>query len=297
MKQTMQQTVVQRAMQPSVRPSPSGPETFDMGDEDDEDWTLKKGDVELEAPSFTRMKERERVIREREIKSKSDEAEAKRARLASIGEEAVSTPDQTADMVASSSAAAASSSGYGSAAAADTDEVSVRVRAQALEEQIQGNLRGGVVAKPTTSTQGNLRAPRYDWRQVAQHRRSDSETSTASAVSAASAVSTATTVAIPKQMRAQIDIDIVLAAALDRRIAWNKSNDIDKVEISMEISTLMRNIEKSVATITEINTRIKSKIKYKTKAAESKDRDTVDALSKAYVVSKKRLMDIMELPE
>ena len=72
------------------------------------------------------------------------------------------------------------------------------------------------------------------------HRRTDSSTSTASAASGASATPTATTVAIPKQPTKQTqDIYVLIEVARERRREWNRSDDNDKVQLSMEMSDLI----------------------------------------------------------
>ena len=259
MKQTMQQTAVQRAMQPVARPIPTGTEQFDMGDGEE--------DAALEAPSYTLQKEMQR---------KAEETRAKRARLTSISEEELAAPGQIDEMMAERAAAAAASTAdfsYGSAAASSsgygggssTAIVPVGARTQAIEEQIQGNLRGGVVPAA-------LRPTRYDWSRAAQHRRSDSGASTESAASAASAVSTATTVAIPPQIQQKMDIDTLVHISRQLRVALNARNTDDDAQLAMEIMTHLLIIEK-----------LRSNEKYKTVAG-----------GKAYIKSKKRLLDIVE---
>ena len=301
----MQQTAVQRALQPPDRPSPKDTEYFDMtaGDEaqalgagldekgksfkiydemmankraklasilaekaltnkdkTDEMINLRKQADELEEPSYTRLKEQE----------------IKQAQLASILEEqALKNKDKTDETIALGSAAA-SSSGY-AAAGSSTAIVPVGATTQGPEAPPRYFLRGG-------------------------HRRTDSSTSTISAVSAKSATSTASTVAIPKQMRTHIDIDVLIGLATERRREWNLSDDIDNLELSMEISELMYKIEKlktkHIAFKKElrVESRTGRKVK-KSKAQEDKDTDEAIDVSKAYVVAKKRLMNIMEMPE
>ena len=222
-------------------------------------------------------------------------------------EEELATPGREDNMM-ELGAAAAAASGYGAgaasssgpAAAADTGHISdtavvpIKARTQAFEEQIKGNLRGGMVAGPTP--RWGTGAARVPW--STYHKRSDSGASTASATSAASAASTATTVAMPKQMREQIDIDILINLAKDRRREWNKSEDIETIELSMEVSDLMYKIEKLrsgiIPKIEELRSGHKSKTKSKTKEAE--DTAAAIAASAASIKAKKRLMDIMEMP-
>ena len=254
MKQTMQQTAVQRALQPPARPSPKGPEQFDMAA------------VEEEPALADQFDERDAGFE----KYQAEQAK-KRARIAAKNKEALAKPGQIDDMMVLGSAAA-SSSGYG--VGSSTAIVPVSATTQEPEDPPRYYLRGG-------------------------HRRTDSATSAASATSAISATSTATTVAIPKQMRKQIDIDILIKVAKDRRREWNQSEDIDKIELSMEISDLMYKIEKLrsgiIPNIEELRSGRKSKSKSKTKADE--DTAAAVAASAADIVAKKRLMDIMEMPE
>ena len=248
-KQNIQQTAVQRAMQPVARPIPTGLEQFDMA--------AGEKEAAYEAPSYTLQKVRQR------------ESDAKRARLAGIGEDAVYTPDKTDAMMATSSAAA-SSSGYGGAAASasgygDGDSaalVPVRVRTQEFEERATGNLRGT----------GNLRAPRYDSSRATQHRRSDSGASTESATSAVSAVSTATTVAIPAQVQPKMDLETLIKAAKHFRTILNDRDEIEDSKLSGEITTNILIIET-----------MRSNDKYKTYLG-----------GVAFKNAKKRLIEIVE---
>ena len=243
MKQTMQQTAVQRAIQPAARSIPSGLEQFDMA--------AGEETSALEDEGYTRVKQ---------MQAKSDEIRANKARLASVAEEDLATPGREDDMIALGAAAAAAS-GYGtggassssSAAAADTDVgsstaiIPVSARTQALEEVIQGSLRGGVV--PSSAIRWGSNKPKMGW--GFYHRRDDSGASTESATSAVSATSTATTVAIPTattvaippRMSEATDIQVLIGVARERRVAWNLSNDIEKIRISMRISDLIVQIE------------------------------------------------------
>ena len=94
MKQNIQQTAVQRALQPAARVIPSGLEQFDMAVGEEEPASQEQ--VDEGAASYARYRER---------------TANKRARLVSISEDKLAKPGQIDDMMASSFAAA-SSSGY-----------------------------------------------------------------------------------------------------------------------------------------------------------------------------------------
>ena len=104
---------------------------------------------------------------------------------------------------------------------------------------------------PFWATNINYHLLRYDWSRAAQHTRSASGASTEPATSAVSATSTATTVAIPTattvaippRMSEATDIQVLIGVARERRVAWNLSNDIEKIRISMRISDLIVQIE------------------------------------------------------
>ena len=200
MKQNIQQTAVQRALQPVARAIPSGLEQFDVAA--GEEIPAIQEQVDERAASYERFKW---------------QSATKRARLVSISEEELASQGQIDDMMALGSAAA-SLSGYD--AGSSTTIVPVRVRTQEFEELTSSNLRG---------------TP-----QVVGHRRTDSSTLTASAASAASAVSTATTVAIPKQpTKTSPNMYGLIEVAKERRRVWNRSDEDDKVQLSMGISNLM----------------------------------------------------------
>ena len=254
MKQTMQRTAVQRAMQPVARPIPTGVQQFDMAA--GEETQVLGEELDEKGKSYQRYE---------------DKMAKKKARLAAISEEELTAPGQIDDMLAKSSAAAAAS-GYGtgsassssSAAAADTDVgastaiVPVSARTQALEEVIQvtqGNLRGGVV--PASPIHWGPKVPPPKKGGGFYHKRSASGASTESATSGVSATSTATTVAIPtvptvptvaipQQISSSKDLQILLDVARDRRREWNKSNDVAKVRISMNISDLIYQLEQLI---------------------------------------------------
>ena len=217
MKQTIQQTAVQRAVQPVARSIPSGLEQFDMAAGEEEPAIQEQ--VDERAARYERYKEQQAK---------------KRARLVSISEEELATPGQIDDMMASSSAAA-SSSGYD--AGSSTAIVPVSARTQAFEEQIQGNLRGSRWEGPEPPWgRGRIKEPiRWTW--AGQHRRSDSAASTESAASAASAASTATTVAIPPQIQQQMDIDTLVHISKQLRVLLNQRNTDDDAQLAMEIMT------------------------------------------------------------
>ena len=203
MKQNIQQTALQRALQPVARAIPSGLKQFYMAAGEEE--TAVGGQVEVEAASYTRFKEQQAK---------------KRARLAAISADDLATPEQLDDMMAFGSSAV-SSSGYD--AGSSTAIVPLRVRTQTVEEPPSGDLRG------------------LPWR--LGHRRTDSSTSTESVVSATSGVSTATTVATPKQpAKKPPDLNVLLEVAEGRRRDWNRSDSDDKVQLSMEISDLIYQI-------------------------------------------------------
>ena len=104
------------------------------------------------------------------------------------------------------------------------------------------------------------------------HRRTDSSTSAASATSA---TSTATTVAIPKQpIKQSADIYVLIEVARERSRAWNRSDEDDKVELSMEISDLIYQIGE-----------------FMKPEGNLKPTD-----GKAYIKAKKSLIEIMEMP-
>ena len=66
----------------------------------------------------------------------------------------------------------------------------------------------------------------------------------------------------------------MITVARDRRREWNLSDDIDKVELSMEISDLIYKSEK---------------------LRSNKNKNQAGGL--AYIAAKKRLIEIMEMPE
>ena len=113
MKQTIQQTAVQRALQPAARPIPSGLEQFDMAAGEEEPAIQEQ--VDERAASYERYKQREASYEE------------------------LAAPGQIDAMMAASSAAA-SASGYD--AASSTAIAPVRARTQAFEEPATSNLRG-----------------------------------------------------------------------------------------------------------------------------------------------------------
>ena len=94
MKQNMQHTAVQRALQPVARAIQSGLEDFDMTAGEEQPAVQEQ--VDEGAASYARYRER---------------TANKRARLVSISEDKLAKPGQIDDMMASSFAAA-SSSGY-----------------------------------------------------------------------------------------------------------------------------------------------------------------------------------------
>ena len=67
----------------------------------------------------------------------------------------------------------------------------------------------------------------------------------------------------------------MITVATDRRREWNLSDDIDKVELSMEMSDLM----------------------YKSEKLRSNKTIKNQAGGLAYIAAKKRLIEIMEMPE
>ena len=150
MKQTIQQTAVQRAVQPVARPIPMGLEQFDMAAGDEAVNTQDK--VDENAVGYERFKG---------LRAKT------RARLVSISEDELATPGQIDAMMALGSSAA-SSSGYDAGSSADI--VPVRVRTQEFEALTISSVRG---------------TPR-----VVGHSRTDSTASTASAASAVSTATT-----------------------------------------------------------------------------------------------------------
>ena len=122
MKQTMQQTAVQRALQPVTFTIPTGITQFDMADGEEE---TNLQEQEGEARSMTSWK---RGMLQR-----------KRARLQTVAEDALAVPDQIDDMMRPSSAGAASS-GDGSSTAL----VDVRATTQVFEDLTGHNLRGSL---------------------------------------------------------------------------------------------------------------------------------------------------------
>ena len=254
----MQQTAVQRAMQPIARPIPTGLEQFDMAA--GEEASALGVQVDEAAASYARHEER---------------VKRSRRRLVSISEEELAAPGQIDDMMASRSAAAAaagadagsaaaSSSGYaaGTVAATDSGHISdtatvpIKPRTDAFEELTTNNLRG-------TSRV---------W--VGGHTRKDSTGSTISAESARTAASTATTVAMP-QKEVPSDIDQLIEVARVRRRILNLRQSDEEVQLSMEISDLIYQIEKLRNSPKYINLSIQA----------------------AYKKAKLRLMEIMEMPE
>jgi hypothetical protein len=115
-KQNIQQTAVQKAIQPVVRPIPTGVEQFDIADT--EEAIIEQ--VEYEAASYKGYKQQQ---------------EKRNARLVSISEDELAKTDQIDDMMASSAAAAASS-------------FTITPIIQSYEEQTTRNLRGSIEPRP-----------------------------------------------------------------------------------------------------------------------------------------------------
>ena len=131
MKQTIQQTAVQRALQPAARSIPTGLEQFDMADTE---GALQE-QVDDRVASYQKYKER---------------SGKRKAKLQTVVEDELAAPSQTDYMMASSSAAASSSASASAFAAADsysgyindTDIAPIRPRTQSYGEQTSRNLRG-----------------------------------------------------------------------------------------------------------------------------------------------------------
>ena len=281
MKQTMQQTAVQRALQ-TPRPMPSGLEQFDTADTDE---SLQE-----------QMDETEELLEEgRRVKRQREDY------LHGIIENEANA-DQIDDIIQLGSSAAASS-GY----SRDT----VRARTEEFEAQTTRNLRGtpakGLVAgqgsgsgsgsgsastqpsppgqtivtqqamalyqagrRPVTVVGPPSTTVPYTVRMGTASEASVAKASSASAsASSASSVSRATTIsALPR------DIYVLLADAKRRRTELNATNEVDKVQLAMEISDL----------IYQINLLTNSKDYHKPVAG------------RAYIKAKKRLIEIMDMP-
>jgi hypothetical protein len=113
-KQNIQQTAVQKALQPIPRPIPAGVEQFDIADT--EEAIIEQ--VDEAAASYERYKEKQAK---------------KQARLVSISEEELAKPGQIDDMMASSAAAASGDI---------FDFTAITPIIQSYEEQTTRNLRG-----------------------------------------------------------------------------------------------------------------------------------------------------------
>ena len=280
MKQTMQQTAVQRALQ-TPRPMPSGLEQFDTADTDE---SLQE-----------QMDETEELLEEgRRVKRQREDY------LHGIIENEANA-DQIDDIIQLGSSAAASS-GY----SRDT----VRARTEEFEAQTTRNLRGtpakGLVAgqgsgsgsgSGSASTQpsppGQAIISQEAWaryrtggpvtvvgppsttvpytiRMGTASEASAAKASSASAsASSASSGSRATTIsALPR------DIYVLLADAKRRRTELNATNAVNNSQLAMEISDL----------IYQINLLTNSKDYHKPVAG------------RAYIKAKKRLIEIMDMP-
>ena len=248
MKQTMQQTAVQRALQ-TPRPMPSGLEQFDTADTDE---NLQR-----------QIDEHEELLEEgRRVKQRREDY------LRGVLE--TPEPDQIADMISLGSSAAASS-GY-------TRE-SVRARTQAYEDQTSHNLRGTPAVAARTSTDSTASGPTSSSAAAAASGPSSSSAAAAATTalgtaaippsSSQSSASAATTITAKPQ-----DIYVLLEEAKERRRLWNRDDDFEKVQLSMEISDLIFQINK-----------LTTRGDYRR-----------PAVGAAYVKAKRRLLAIMEMP-
>ena len=204
MKQNLQQTAVQRALQPAAHSIPTGVQQFDMADTEE----AIQEQVDERAEGYERYKEQQ---------------SKKQKTLVSISEEELRAPSQIYDMMASSSAAASSSSASASCYISDTAIVPVRPRTQSYEEQTSRNLRG------------STEVPRWGG-----HRRTQSSASVDSTAStAASAIEV-----IPAHIQQSTDIDILLEAARYRRSELINRGTVADHQLAMEMKTIALGIEK-----------------------------------------------------
>ena len=332
MKQTMQQTAVQRALQPVDRPIPSGFERFVTEDESEELQRVIDENEELLEDAKRRKKQRDDYMQ-------------------GVIEVALAGPDQVADMVSLGSSAAASA-GY--------TQANVATRTKEYEDKTSHNLRGTQprvwvpgqgIAATSTSSGVPASTPEQSYTTwgsrdtidtIGEHiqRRTPSETAaarsarpprqpiipttttvirvseggipmsrgipisrgiemheswtttsgipqrppgiperpppTALGTAARPPASTQSSASAGTTVANRYDIYILLAEAKDRRRLWNISNDIPKVQLSMEISDLIFKINK---------------------LRGRADAKTNPLVSEHYDAAKLRLIEIMEMPE
>ena len=179
---------------------------------------------------------------------------------------------------------AAASSGY-------TRET-VRARTQAYEDQTSHNLRGTPAVAARTSTDSTASGPTSSSAAAAASGPSSSSAAAAASGPASSSVAAAATTALGTAARPQSssqssasaattvtanprDIYVLLEEAKDRRRLWNRDDDFEKVQLSMEISDLIFQINK-----------LTTRGDYRR-----------PAVGAAYVKAKTRLIEIKEMPE
>ena len=302
MKQTMQQTAVQRAMQ-TPRPIPSGVEQFDMADTEEE--------LQRQIDETQDLLEAARIERKR-----------KAAVMQGVVDTELMSTGQIDDMI-EMAASRVDLSGY--------RRETVAARTKEYEDQTTRNLRGtpreyvvreiaassvatasGATSSEPTSSVAERQAAAaalrtrqtpviFNRELFTRYNRPGPGTTVivASGPSSSSSAAAAATTSLETPARSQLtalgtaarppastvsgttvsnpyDIYILLAEARERRRLWNNSDDIPKIQLSMEISDL----------ILQLN-----------KLRGRADAKTNRLVSEEYNKAKLRLITIMEMPE